>query len=110
MVQNIMKLLCIIVCSLHLVCSRHKVIKNVFEGDASDKRFLDNVVNEKRDLLSRRPEIEETGAGFCEFAFFSFVQGVPSACGLSWVDLNFKCPTVCPILPGLEIWQNLLCN
>ena len=105
-----MKLLFILVCFLHLVGGRCKVIKNGFEGDTSDKRFLDNVVNEKRDLLSRRPEIEETGAGFCEFAFFSFVQGVPSACGLSWVDLNFKCPTVCPILPGLEIWQNLLCN
>ena len=105
MVQNIMKLLCIIVNSLHLVCSRHKVIKNVFEGDASDKRFLDNVVNEKRDLLSRRPEIAETGAGFCEFAFFSFVQSVPSARGLSWVDFDSECSSVCPILRGLMgIW------
>ena len=29
------------------------------------------------------------------------LQGVPSARGLGWVDLNFECSTVCPILPML---------
>ena len=55
-----MKLLFIIVCSLHLVRSRPKVIKNGLEGDASDKAFLDNVVKEKRHLLSP-PNISDTG-------------------------------------------------
>ena len=34
-------------------------------------------------------------------------KGVPCARGLAgWVDLNFECSTVCPILPGLMgIWQ-----
>ena len=29
------------------------------------------------------------------------IQGVPSVCGLGWVDLNFECSTVCSILLGL---------
>ena len=34
------------------------------------------------------------------------LQGVPSARGLGWVDLDFEYSTVCPILPGLMgIWQ-----
>ena len=41
----------------------------------------------------------------------NFVQGVPSACGVGEVDLNFECFTVCPILPGLMgIWQKRLCS
>ena len=27
------------------------------------------------------------------------VQGVPCAHGLGWVDLNFECSAVCPIMP-----------
>ena len=69
-----MKLLFILVCFLHLVGGRCKVIKNGFECDASDKRFLDNVVNEKRNLLSRRPEIAETGAGFCTSLLFLHIN------------------------------------
>ena len=38
-----------------------------------------------------------------------YVQGVPSARGLGWVDLNFECSTVRRILPGLMvIWQKRL--
>ena len=34
------------------------------------------------------------------------VQGVPSVHGMGWVDWNFECSTVYPILPGLMgIWQ-----
>ena len=34
------------------------------------------------------------------------LQGVQCARGLDWVDLDFECSTVCPILPGLMgIWQ-----
>ena len=37
------------------------------------------------------------------------LRGVQSARGMGWVDLNFECPTVCLILPGLmEIWQKWL--
>ena len=40
---------------------------------------------------------------------FITVQGVQYARVLSWVDLNFECSTVCPILPGLVgIWQKRL--
>ena len=39
----------------------------------------------------------------------SVVQGVPSACGLGLVDLDFECFTVCPILLRLmRIWQKRL--
>ena len=39
----------------------------------------------------------------------SRTQGVPSARGLGWVDLNFECFTSWPILPGLMgIWQKRL--
>ena len=62
MVKINMKLLFIIVWSLHLVRSRPKVIKNAIEGDASDKMFLDKVVKDKRHLLSSRAKITETGA------------------------------------------------
>ena len=35
-----------------------------------------------------------------------YIQGVPSARGLSWIDLHFECFTVCLILSGLTgIWQ-----
>ena len=34
------------------------------------------------------------------FDQFATVQGVPSARELGWVDWNFVCSTVCPILPG----------
>ena len=37
------------------------------------------------------------------------VQGVLSARGLGWVDLNFEGSSVCPILPWLMgIWQKRL--
>ena len=37
------------------------------------------------------------------------LQGVPTACGLGWVDLDFECSTVCPIGPGLMgMWQKRL--
>ena len=37
------------------------------------------------------------------------VQGVPSGRGLGWVELNFECSTVCPIMPGLMgTWQKRL--
>ena len=52
MVEIVMKFLFIIVWSLHLVHSRPKVVKNAFEGDASDIMFLDKVVKDRRHLLS----------------------------------------------------------
>ena len=37
------------------------------------------------------------------------IQAVPSTRGMGWVDLNFECSIVCPILPGLMgIWQKQL--
>ena len=84
-----MKLLFILVCSLHLVGGRCKVIKNGFEGDTSDKRFLDNVVNEKRNLLSRRPEIAETGAGFCTSLLFYTLTRNKLGNALVFVQLIF---------------------
>ena len=39
------------------------------------------------------------------------LQGVPCARRLGFVDLDFKCSTVCPTLLGLmEIWQMQLCS
>ena len=39
----------------------------------------------------------------------SCLQGDSSGRGLGWVDMNFECSTVCPILPGLMgIWQKRL--
>ena len=44
--------------------------------------------------------------GFCPF--YS-VQGVPSELRLGFVDLDFKCSTVCPTMLGLMgIWQKQL--
>ena len=45
------------------------------------------------------------------FVDCSILQSVPlpAARGLGWVDLNFECSTVCPILPRLMgIWQKEL--
>ena len=37
------------------------------------------------------------------------LQSVPSARGVGWVDINFDCSTVCPIVPGMMgIWQKPL--
>ena len=37
------------------------------------------------------------------------IQGVPSELRLGFVDLDFECSTVCPILPGrMGIWQKRL--
>ena len=42
---------------------------------------------------------------YCE----GLLQGVPTARGLGWVDLNLERSTVCPILPELMgIWQKRL--
>ena len=57
-----MKLLLIIVYWLHDVSCRPIVAKSGFNGDASDKRFLENVVKEKWSSLSRGPEMAEMGA------------------------------------------------
>ena len=46
---------------------------------------------------------------FGESAMY-YLQGVPIARGLDWVDLDFECSTVCPILLGLMgVWQKRLC-
>ena len=43
------------------------------------------------------------------FHYMCKLQGVRSACRLGYVDLDFECCTVCPILPGLMgIWQKQL--
>ena len=47
--------------------------------------------------------------GLCSSHFWISVQGVPSARGLGWIDLDFECSTVGPILPGIMgIWQKWL--
>ena len=39
----------------------------------------------------------------------TLIQGVPSAPGLGWVELDLECSIVCPIQPGLVgIWQKWL--
>ena len=57
-----MKLLLIIVYWLHVVSCRPQVAKSGFNGEASDKRFLENVVKEKWSSLLRGPEMAEMGA------------------------------------------------
>ena len=54
-----------------------------------------------------RPFEEERGND--DLSYLRSLQGVPSARALGWIDLDFECSTVCPILTWLMgIWQKRL--
>ena len=53
--------------------------------------------------------LKDTSLSASPLLISDFLQGVPFARSLGWVDLNFECSIFCPILPGLMgIWQKRL--